>query len=69
MDRIKNSRKSHETFCQHLTDIKTQPLTNLSQVESFCVGLQASVAVYVNSEEDAVLFFFVWTAGIVAVNP
>lgn len=41
---------------------------NLSQVESLCVGLEARVAVYVDGEGDTVLFFFIWAAGILAVN-
>lgn len=50
-------------------DHKIQSLTNVSQVESLCVGLEIGVAMYVNAEGDAVLFFLGRTVGILTVNP
>lgn len=48
---------------------KKTPLTDLSQIESRCVGLQARVAVYVKGQEDAVLLLPVRAVGILTVNP
>lgn len=51
------------------THFKKPPLTDLSQIESRCVGLQARVAVYVKGQEDAVLLLPVWAGGILTANP
>lgn len=46
-----------------------QSLTNVSQVEIHCVGLQTRVAVYVQREGDTVLLFSVRTVGILTAHP
>lgn len=58
-----------DPFCHTHTLKKKTPLTDLSQIESRCVGLQARVAAYVNGQEDAVLLLSVRAVGILTVNP
>lgn len=54
---------------QKPSSMQTMSLTNVSQVEIHCVGLQAGVAVYVQREGDAVLLFFVRAVGILTGHP
>lgn len=55
-------------FVWQLYYLKMRSLTNLSQVESLCVGLKERIAMYVNGEGDAVLFFLVYAVDILTMN-
>lgn len=61
--------KPHTKTIKQVGQLRHQSLTNVSQVEIHCVGLQARVAVYVQREGDAVLLFSVRAVGILTAHP
>lgn len=63
-----NNCANHAKPLKHVEQLIYQSLTNVSQVEIHCVGLQARVAVYVQREGDAVLLFSVRAVGILAAH-
>lgn len=64
-----NNCANHTKTLKHVGQLLYQSLTNVSQVEIHCVGLQARVAVYVQREGDAVLLLSVRAVGILTAHP
>lgn len=60
--------KAHIKTVSHTGQLQNQSLTNVSQVEVHCVGLQARVAVYVQREGNAVLLFAVGAVDILTAH-